>query len=230
MNRTSQPFLLILLVFSLVIFFTSASYAFRERTEKNSLEKLEFKSDEFYISQSTVPVEQLFSQLSNAKALQNLLAQHGGFIYIDPRSGRPSSLTATIPLIPGTGSGNKITFADISAKLGYPVTSIGEKEIRAILLKFIQEHAAALNINIKEIGTIRTTQIEDLWQVSIRRESNGIPVRGAFLSLAINHGNVSLWGLDNWGDIDVNLQLESHLIISADKKNQINSSLNLILN
>ena len=55
-------------------------------------------------------------QLANGSAWNRFFATYGHDVevYLDPRSGTPSSILAHIPLIPGNGAGNRLTLADMS--------------------------------------------------------------------------------------------------------------------
>ncbi|OGF68242.1 MAG: hypothetical protein A2Y62_16090 [Candidatus Fischerbacteria bacterium RBG_13_37_8] len=87
------------------------------------------------------------------------------------------------------------------------IDKITERVVREAALRFISEQADILNINSAELGEVRITNTDSdyLWDVFITREVGGIPVRYANVSLGINHGNVSLWGVEKWGDIRLDL-------------------------
>ena len=206
-NGIKHQVLCLLLVIVVVFAMASGVNAFKQKAEKSGIEKAEFLAEELYVSQTTAPLADVFNQLPNKVLWQQFLEKNkDSSIYIDPRSGRPASLMTAIPIIPGTGDSNKISLKDISMKLGYEVKAIGDKEVKHLILAFANDHAALLGIQMNEIGEIRVgNPIDYLWGITIGRAIQGIPVRDAYLSFTINHGNVILWGLEKWGTIDVSL-------------------------
>lgn len=196
------------LVVIIIICYLNNVYSARVKTNLNSLEKLEFMTNELYISQTQVPIEKVIDRLPNRDAWKNFLLMHGdGYVYIDPLSGRPVSLTQVFPIIPGTGQGNTITFEELSSKLGYKVEKLTDEVVKDLVLQLISAHADILNISTEEIGDVRVTNTNGdyLWDIFIAQKISGIPVRDANISLSINHGNVSLWGVEKWGDVKINL-------------------------
>lgn len=125
--------------------------------------------------------------------------------FIDPRSGRPTAVITHIPIIPGTGFGNSLTLEDTSTKLNRPVSNIRD-EARDLVLLFLTEHPDILAVDSAEFGEVKVSHIiEGRWHTVTRRVKNGIPAPDAGIILNINHGNVVLWGVDNWGDITIEL-------------------------
>lgn len=197
--------IVVMLVLALAL--SNIAYAFVQRTDKCDVEKLEFRAEKLYISQTNAPLEQVINQLANATEWHQFLAKEkGSIVYIDPRSGKPASLITAIPLLPGDGYGNHILMSDISKRLGYEVQQIQETDVKHLIMNFIRENSGVLGLNVDEIGKIRTGHpVDYLWQISISRKVKGIQVRDAYLSLTINHGNLIVWGVEKWGDIDVSL-------------------------
>ncbi|OGF68076.1 MAG: hypothetical protein A2Y62_19670 [Candidatus Fischerbacteria bacterium RBG_13_37_8] len=199
-----------IVLFCLGMFFlilSGETYARRARNDKNVLEQKEFRNDELYISQTNISLAQIIDKLSNRTEWHTFTTAHKeGYVYIDPRSGRPSSITMVVPLIPGTGDGNTVTLESLASSLGYPVKDINEKVVEEVVTNFLRQHAALLNIDMNEIEHMRITHVTDfLWQVYITRQVNGIAVRDANMIMTINHGNLVLWGLEKWGDVAINL-------------------------
>ncbi|OGF63435.1 MAG: hypothetical protein A2Y62_07305 [Candidatus Fischerbacteria bacterium RBG_13_37_8] len=202
--RKSSVILLCLLVIAITI--TSlVAYGFKVREELNPIEAKEFSIDEIYISSSEKSLDQIFNQLSNRDEWSSFLANNkDAYAYFDPRSGRPSGIYTVIPIIPGTGMSNHITMESLSKSLGYPVTEITEAVVNEIVMQHVSKNASLLNINLNELGSFRTTHPADyLWHVNISRHINGIPVKDSRITFVINHGNLILWGVEKWGDINL---------------------------
>lgn len=200
---TLRILLLVLVVFSLV----NVASAFKVREQLNPIEAKEFFADNLYISQTPLELNLVKNQLADSSKWDKFLAKHpSAIVFIDPRSGRPTTIVTPIPLIPGTGEGNSITLTDISRKVGYEVKSIGKEEVKAVALRFLGEYADILGIKTDEFGEVRLSlQSDYLWEVFIWRAVHGIPVRDSNVALGINHGNVTLFGVEKWGDINISL-------------------------
>src|SRR4030042_3429571 len=190
-----------------VLLIMNVSYAFKARTELSKIEKLEFVSEELYVSQITNALQDVLCQLPNKAVWEQFIVQHkNAHVFIDPRSGRPSTIITVIPIIPGMGDNNSITLKNVSLKVGYNVDKIGTNEVKQLILRFIGENTALLGIKMDEIGEVRIgNPVDYLWDIFIKREIQGIPVRNANLNFSINHGNLVIWGVESWGDIDVSL-------------------------
>ena len=187
----------------LIIFSVAKAGALQERTTKNTIETKELRTDSLYLSQTTVPLEQVINQLPNRASWESFSKTYkDANIYIDPRSGKPASIIVSIPLIPGTGSNNNITIETLSRVLGHEITNVGKDIIKDVALKFLKENESTLNINTQELMEIRVgNPVDYLWQVFVTRQLNGIPIRDANIILTINHGNLVLLGAEKWGDI-----------------------------
>jgi len=208
MYKASKIIKILLLGFLVVIVGVNVGFGFKQKDKKNYLEQKEFRQEELYISQSNVAIGDLINQLPNGESWRLFLKQNeGSYVYIDPRSGRPSSIVSAIPIIPGSGVGNRITFEDISRRLGYEVKEITEVEVKLLVKDFLKDYSELLRINPDEIAEIRVGHpLDYLWQVFITRQVKGIEVRDANIALVINHGNLILWGLEKWGEINNSLQ------------------------
>jgi len=109
----------IIIIFACVMILLSyQAFAYRQRIPSNPIEQKEFIAENLYISIQNETLNSVLTQLPNALAWQNFLAQYPDTqVYIDPRSGRVTNLITHLPFIPGTGYGNLLTFEDISNKL-----------------------------------------------------------------------------------------------------------------
>lgn len=189
----------------LVNFSLNYVVAKRVRMEKSPIEQKEFFIEEMYISQSNLTLGEVIEKMSNRDAWNDFITSSGKTnVFIDPRSGRPTAVITVIPFIPGGGNGNRLTLKDISNKLGYTVKEINEEIVRQLVKDFIRENLRKMKIDLDEIREIRVSQLtEFLWQVYISRQYRGVPVRDSNIVMSINNGNLVLWGMEKWGDIDI---------------------------
>lgn len=197
------------LLIAVLILVIAASYAhaFKAKDDKNAIETKEFYGENLYTSQTNLPLKLAAKQLSNAQIWNDFLSKAPeAVVYIDPRSGRPTSVIVPIPFIPGTGNHNSLTLYDISNKLGRKVEIIGDAEIKALTKQFLQSYASLLSINTEEIGDIKVGKANEyMWHIYIQRVVNGIPVRNSFINIVVNHGNIVMFGVHKWGDVKINL-------------------------
>ena len=204
-----KALLYVLLIMSMAIFsnmvFQMPANAVVEKTQKNILETRAFRADAMNISQTNVALDEIMYRLATAKEWRSFFEQHtDGYVYIDPRSGRPSSVTTTIPIVPGTGAYNNLTIQDISRNLGYQVKVIDAHAIQDLVLQFLTVHSGIMNLERAEVGPIRIGNPADhLWGIFISRQVKGIPVRDSNITIMIHYGNVVLWGMEKWGDIGI---------------------------
>ena len=188
-----------------VLLTTVLSYGFKVREELNGIEAKEFSIDEVYISQTQVPLSEIINQLLNKDEWSSFISQHqDAIVYFDPRSARPVMFLYPYPIIPGMGEGNHVTLESLSTQLGYPVNEVTKEIVKDVLMQHLKKFNKLIRINLNEIGEIRINQISDtLWHAHFRRQVDGIPVRDATIAFAIKHGNLVLWGLEKWGDINI---------------------------
>jgi trimeric autotransporter adhesin len=123
--------------------------------------------------------------------------------FYDSRSGRWSSLILTTPLVPGTGFGNNLRWVDLGASR--PLDDAAMKaQVWTALTGWLEHHRAQLRVDQAELGAPRLTITDGgaLIQVHVPRVVAGVPVRDSGLTAIINHGNLVLFGLQNWADVE----------------------------
>jgi hypothetical protein len=119
--------------------------------------------------------------------------------FYDARQGRLSSLILSVPLIPGTGTGNSMRWVN-----GRPEDDGAIKDaVWTAVVGYLQQNASVLRVDTAELSSPRIGVFEhgDIIQVYSPRVLNGIPVRNSSVSAIVNHGNLILLGLENWGDV-----------------------------
>ena len=181
---------------------TTAAWAARPIEPKTLLEQKAFFRPELYISNSNVALKDALPDLQNRSAWESYFASRGEKVagtrtpvYIDPRGGTVSNLISAVPMIPGDGVGNHVTMAG----------KVDEAAVERAFRRFVDVNAAILGIDVSQLGKARVTKIDDeLWQISIPQQYNGVPVRYGRLAASINHGNMVVIGTENWGNVNMN--------------------------
>ena len=191
-----------------LILHSTAARAFQPPERPSlSLKEKEFFKPELHISSSNAPLDTISAQLPNRTAFDNFTKRYGRqfHFHLDPRSGVPTSIVGHIPVIPGNGADNHITHAQVGQALGRQVHSVDEHVVGDLVRSFVHKHADVFSIDTAQLGTARSQKVSDnLWQVSIPQEVNGIPVRYSRLAATISHGNLVLIGTETWGNVRVN--------------------------
>ncbi|KAB2967942.1 MAG: hypothetical protein F9K18_03570 [Thermoanaerobaculia bacterium] len=123
--------------------------------------------------------------------------------YLDLRTGRWARLLPVTPLLPGRGVGNRLTWEALGAK-----EPAGERELAAAawdaFAGWLEVNADALQMNPAEVvspGRV-TVFSPDHIEIWAPRRAAGVPVRDAALSATIRHGNLVLFGTENWGELE----------------------------
>jgi hypothetical protein len=112
----------------------------------------------------------------------------------DWRGARWSSLVLSRPLVPGDGKGN-----DLAGP-----SPVSEADVWRAVSEFLAQHKQELLVDAAELADPSVAIFENgnIIHVHAQRAVGGIPVRDSGLSAFINHGNLLLFGLQNWGDVD----------------------------
>jgi hypothetical protein len=121
--------------------------------------------------------------------------------FFDSRTGRWSSLILSQPLVPGSGVGNGLRWADggIAAD-----DNAFRDRAWSTLRAFVKQHEGLLRVDVTELASSPSIAVHErgtLIQIHAPRVVNGVPVRDSGLSAVINHGNLILLGLQNWADV-----------------------------
>jgi len=128
---------------------------------------------------------------ARAMDLVNLgVAADSGFY--DWRGARWGSLILSQPLVSGDGVGNSLRGL------------VNNNTVWQALSGYVRAHEAELKVDAAELGTPRIGIVENgnIVQVHVPRVVDGVTVRDSGLSAFINHGNLILLGLQNWGTVD----------------------------
>ncbi|MBZ0111991.1 MAG: hypothetical protein K8J08_06000, partial [Thermoanaerobaculia bacterium] len=174
--------------------------AFKE-PEPTPVSSKSYQHADLYIGNVFVTVDSL--DASKAATAQQALARLGGSAdsaRIDRRSGRWGTLISSVPLLPGTGVGNELSWAQQPGSLQEI-----ESAAREAFLGYLTQHAADLGIDSSELGGVKVTVHDNgnLIQLYVNRQLAGVPVLKSYITATINHGNLILMGAHQWGDLDV---------------------------
>lgn len=128
-------------------------------------------------------------------------------VYIDPRSGAPSNIISSVPLIPGTGRNNTILTTDVEERLGVSVELVDSATVAAVVRDYILNNTNILRIEPNQLGPVSATRVNQyLWHVRAPQVVNGVPVRDASIGVTINHGNLVVIGTRNWEEVVISTQ------------------------
>ncbi len=194
----------VFLLFLSVIFFSAGVWAVEPPNTVPPPELRPFSKPELHISSLSRPLQNIRNRLPNsyAESADRFAARYGqNFqIHLDPRSGTPTNILGRIAIIPGRG--NSIQ-AELRGQSGGTVSLPPDAAVVSAIMKdFFLENRDVLNLDISQLGTVTARQINNsLWHIQATQEVNSIPVRRARLAGTISHGNLVMFGTENWGDV-----------------------------
>lgn len=163
----------------------------------NTLAPEPFKADALNVSDLSTP-SSLVSNLRYREDAQRL-GTAASAAMIDRRTGRFTALMPAVPLIPGKGQGNTLTWA----KVPVDATAKGAAVAQAFRAWLLANHDA-LNIDPKElVEQARVSPVaEDYYHIYQQRQIDGVPVRDSAIAATVKHGNLILLGTTDWGDVE----------------------------
>ena len=129
-----------------------------------------------------------------------------GQAWLDLRGERWATLLLSEPLLPGNGKGNSLTWQDFGES-GAP----GHEALQTLawkhFLAWIKTHQTVLRIDPDELEGRATVDAEGrLVRIYAARHVAGIPVLGTALTAVIRQGNLILFGVERWGDLEISLE------------------------
>ncbi len=191
----------------LVLLLATTTWAFQppDKGQSAVADKAFFKP-ELYLPIQNMPLQQARKSMPSlgADAWDDFFKRNGREfnVYLDPRTGTPTAVQGTIPLIPGKGFNNKVSLDEVRESIGRSIAAVDEAAIGDLIFKFIADNQAAFNVDLMQMGSPRVTFIHDnLIQVHIPQQVNGIPVRHARIAATISHGNLILIGTEAWANV-----------------------------
>lgn len=164
-----------------------AASAIEPKQAGGPLEAREFVAPELVLSSANVALEDVLDQLPNRAVWGAWLRARGAGgstvrAFVDARSGASTSILLAHPLIPGRGAGNRVTLADLSARLGRRVDAVDDRAVAEAAWRFVDDHKTLLGVQADQLGGVHAAQVNDeLWQISIPQQVGGVRVRDARL-------------------------------------------------
>ncbi len=181
------------------------SVAFEARSPDARLQQTEFFHEELYISSSNIRIDATgLRARAGDSEVERFVTEHGPdfHFFMDPRSGTLTAIIGSVPLIPGTGVGNSRSHEDVAREIGRPVVTVGAPEVADLVRRFVVRNAALIGVDVRQLGKTRAVRVtENLWQINIPQELDGIPVRHGRIAATISHGNLVLLGTETWGNV-----------------------------
>ena len=162
----------------------AAAWAVQPKQAVNELDQKAFFKPELTISSTDVPLASIQSRLSNQAAWDAFFQARAEasadpvHVFIDPRSGAVTNIIGSFPLIPGSGVGNHVTLASLSAAAGAKVTAVDADVVARVVRRFVMQHRDVLGIDVRQLGAFKVDHPNaDLWQLSAPQVVAGVPVR-----------------------------------------------------
>ncbi len=220
MHRLSRATLCLLLALMICGAWTPSAFAFVPKTARTPLDQKEFFKPDLHLNTANAALDDVDEALPNKAAWGRFFSEYGGGfrVWIDPRSGAPTNIMGHVALLPGRGIDNQLTLQKLEKLLGRRVTQVDSSVVSDVVRKFVVKNFDVLAVDPAQLGSIRADKINDeIWQISIPQQVNGIPVRWGRLAATINNGNLVLIGTETWGKVSVDL----HPAISAEDAMQI---------
>ena len=124
-------------------------------------------------------------------------------VFIDPRSGAATNIIGRVPLIPGSGVGNRVTLAALGERLGRAVEAV-DAAVVADAVAALRPGAtgscwASTSPSSARCAPRRSRPTSG--RCRIPQQVGGVPVRDGRLAATISHGNLVVIGTETWGDV-----------------------------
>ena len=135
----------------------------------------------------------------------NVLGLSANAGMVDIRSGRWATLMMAEPLLPGSGKGNSLSWKNLGRKAPKNEAELSREASQAFR-GFIEAASDEFRIDVAELANPGKVTIHgdgNSIQIYVPRVFNGIPVRNSYLTATINNGNMTIFGANSWGDINI---------------------------
>ena len=184
--------------------FLAGSLQAQVEPDRSGVGQAEFRLAELTIENEYREPRELPAQAAaNAAADLAALGPGAKSGHIDVRGGRWATLLMSEPLVPGRGQGNGLSWAKLGR--GAPSNEAQLAQAAGQAFKgYLESNSHPLRIDPYELvdpGKVAVHQDGAVIQIYMPRVYEGIRVRGSHLTATINHGNLTLFSAENWGDI-----------------------------
>ena len=160
---------------------------------------------DLFVASVHLPIAELSGPLAaTLRASLFTLSVNPDLAAFDVRAGRFGSLVAKIPLVPGPGVGNRLTWAALG-RLAPTTDAAYRAAVGQAFRAWLQANAAVLGVSAAEVAAPNVSAYEGnrVVHVYAARVFGGVPVRDSFVKATLNSGNLVLYAARNWGTIDV---------------------------
>jgi len=175
-----------------------------EEPDRSGLGQAEFRIAELTIeNEYRQPWELPAQAMANAQADLAALGVRSDAAFVDRRGGRWATLLLSEPLLPGRGQGNGLSWANLGRGAPKNDSELGQAAGQAFR-GYLEANSHPLRIDTAELAGPGKATVHGngaLVQIYVPRTIDGVPVRGSYLSATINHGNLTLFGAHQWGDV-----------------------------
>jgi len=175
--------------------------------DRSGLGQAEFRLTELDIDNDfRLPADLPGQAGPDAVGALNVLGLSANAGMIDVRSGRWATLMMSEPLLPGRGKGNNLSWTDFGSQAAPENDTELARQASQAFRWFIEAANDEFRIDLAELASPGKVTIHgggNTIQIYVPRVINGIPVRDSYLTATINNGNMTIFGANNWGDINV---------------------------
>lgn len=170
-------------------------------------EQVAFEHPDLFVLHAHRPVRDLPAAVSRgARASLAALGLPESAGFYDVRAGRWGSLISSRPLIPGSGAGNRITWAALGARRPASDRELGDAAWKAFQAYLVRSQGD-LRVNVQELEpSIAVHEAGRIVQINARRVFRGVPVRDSVLKAVLNGGNLVAYGTRGWGTVNVSIR------------------------
>ncbi len=126
---------------------------------------------------------------------------------VDVRGGRWANLMMSEPLLPGQGKGNRLGWANLGKKEPVNDAELAKAASEAFR-GFVHAANREFRIDLAELanpGKVTLHENGQTIQIYVPRVHKGVSVRDSYLTATIKHGNMTVFGANNWGDINISV-------------------------
>jgi hypothetical protein len=160
---------------------------------------------DLFVASVHLPLAEISPALASTLRLSlSRLSVNPDLAGFDLRAGRFGSLVAKIPLVPGSGVGNSLSWGALG-RLAPPTDAAYRDAVWQAFRGWLQANQTVLGVSAAELSSPNVSSYDSnrVVHVYAGRVFGGVPVRDSFVKVTLNSGNLVLYATRNWGAIDV---------------------------